>query len=184
MHCMAELFPLKFHVQINYVMLNINFSPKYSSHPNLCQAWIPWIRLPCPKFWVLLKIQMIPRLGWEHSSLLDTDYSHADARSIQGYWIRLLLKGNALAPFLQCLCQLTVGTPYLSSQCKQCHPEDLLTLGLFPFVGEALESYCSSAVRTQESAADIKEKTNIKIYRLFDFLDYELSKIGEYFIST
>lgn len=72
MHCMAELFPLKFHVQINYVMLNINFSPKYSSHPNLCQAWIPWIRLPCPKFWVLLKIQMIPRLGWEHSSLLDT----------------------------------------------------------------------------------------------------------------
>lgn len=38
MHCMAELFPLKFHVQINYVMLNINFSPKYSSHPNLCQA--------------------------------------------------------------------------------------------------------------------------------------------------
>lgn len=76
-----ELFPLKFHLQINYVMLNLNFSPhKYSSHPNLCQMCLQ-ICLPCLKFRALLDVQMIPRPGWEHSSFLEA-ITHVDAGSI------------------------------------------------------------------------------------------------------
>lgn len=70
-----ELSPLKFHLQINCVILNLNFSP------NLCQTGIPWICLPCPKFRALLNIPMTPRPGWEHSSL-PAAITHVDIGSI------------------------------------------------------------------------------------------------------
>lgn len=56
----------------------------------------------------------------------------------------------------QCAC-LSV-TPYLPSRCIQCRPEGLQTLGLSPFAEGAPGSYWSSDVKTQESAAGMKEK--------------------------
>lgn len=55
-------------------------------------------------------------------------------------------------------CVGSVSALYLPSQCTQCHPEGLQTLGLSPFAEGALGSYWSSDVRTQESAAEIKKK--------------------------
>ena len=79
--------------------------------------------------------------------------------------------------------QRPVSTSYLPSQCKQCYPEGLLTSGLSPFAEEALESYCSSVVKTQESAVDSKGKTSIKQYMPLGVLDYRLLEIGGCFIS-
>lgn len=119
---------------------------------------------------------MISRPGRQYSSLPDASTHKKMQKHLKV--LRLFLKGNALTPCNAYASSWLVS--YLSSQCKQCHPEDLLTLGLSPFAEGALEFCCSSVVRTQESAVDIKGKTNIKIYGPLDFLDYELSKSRTY----
>ena len=159
-------------------MLNITFSPhKYSSRPNLCQIQMLWMCSPRPKLRALLKTQRTARWGQERSF----SWQHSLRCSHRKPGRLWLWEGTAVAP-PQCVRQLPRSTSYPSSQCRQCHPEDPPTSGLSPFAEAALESHCSSAVRTQQSAVGVKGKTNVKNYEPLNFLDHRLSKIGGYLV--